>query len=325
MSSSSQPFVVAALYQFVRIHDVAMLRERLLHISQKADLKGTLLVAAEGLNGTVAGSRGAIKQLCAFLREDGRFDRLEYKESYASEQPFLRMKVKLKREIVTLGIDDLDPNSEAGTHVAPEDWNALISDPGVTLVDTRNDYEVQLGTFEGAINPETEAFRDFPAWVDEHLDPATTPKVAMFCTGGIRCEKSTALLKRKGFKEVYHLHGGILKYLENVPQSDSLWRGDCFVFDDRVSVDHGLREGDHQLCPACRHPVSAEDLHSERYLQNVCCPHCHDKLSEAQKASVAERLKQIRLAKERGEQHIGQDLAAAKARKQQARKASREQ
>ena len=315
MNGERPATVVAALYQFAPLPDYRLLREQLDHVGRKAGLKGTLLVAEEGLNGTVAGSRAGIDALCDFLAADGRFDRLEYKESFAEEQPFLRLKVRLKKEIVTLGVDALDAAREAGTHIDPADWNALISDPDVTVIDTRNDYEVNLGSFEGAVDPKTAAFRDFPDWVDANLDPQKHRKVAMFCTGGIRCEKSTALLKQRGFKEVYHLRGGILKYLEEVPEENSLWRGECFVFDERVSVDHRLQPGNHILCPSCRHPVSEADLLSDQYLEHVCCPNCHDRLSEQQKASVAERLRQIRLARERGESHIGQDLAAAKARK----------
>ena len=296
--------VVAALYKFVKLPDYETLVPRLKTLCDELGIKGTLLLAEEGINGTVSGSRDGIDALRAFLDADGRFDNLSYKESFYEEQPFYRMKVKLKKEIVTMGVNGIDPQKIVGTYVKPQDWNALISDPDVVVIDTRNSYEYEIGTFERAIDPKTETFREFPAYVAENLDPAKHKKVAMFCTGGIRCEKSTAFLKEQGFEEVYHLDGGILKYLEEVPEPESLWQGECFVFDQRVAVKHGLEQGSYDQCYACRMPLSQDEMKSPLYVQGLSCPHCHDKITEEQKASFAERQKQIALAKERGEQHI---------------------
>ncbi|WP_346838946.1 rhodanese-related sulfurtransferase [Microbulbifer sp. SAOS-129_SWC] len=299
--------VVCALYKFVTLDDFESLRDPLLNLMLEQRVRGTLLLAREGINGTVAGSRAGIDRLLAHLRADPRLAELDYKESHTTELPFLRSKVKLKREIVTMGVEGIDPRRSVGTYVKPADWNALISDPDVLLIDTRNDYEFQVGTFKHAVNPNTESFRQFPQYVSDHLDPAKHKKVAMFCTGGIRCEKSTAYLKEQGFEEVYHLQGGILKYLEEVPEGESLWQGDCFVFDDRVTVNHQLERGDYQQCNACRIPVTAEEMQSPQFEQGVSCPHCYDKVSEADRARFREREKQIQLARTRGEQHIGQE------------------
>lgn len=293
--------IVAALYQFVSLPDYQELREPLLQTLLAAGVKGTLLLAEEGINGTVSGTREGIDQLKAWLAADGRFGGLEYKESECDEQPFLRTKVKLKKEIVTLGVPGVDPNKAVGTYVEPKDWNALISDPEVLLIDTRNDYEVQIGTFEGAIDPQTESFREFPAYIREHFDPAKHKKVAMFCTGGIRCEKASSFMLGEGFAEVFHLKGGILKYLEEVPATESKWQGDCFVFDNRVTVGHDLAPGDFELCHACRQPVSVEDRQSEHFVQGISCPHCWDSLSEKTRASARERQRQIELAKARNQ------------------------
>lgn len=303
-------FVVAALYQFVALPDYEALRQPLLDCCEKAGIRGTLLLAAEGINGTVAGRREAIDALRGHLAEDGRFDRLEYKESHATEMPFLRMKVRLKKEIVTMGVEGIDPNRTVGTYVPPEDWNALISDPEVTVIDTRNDYEYAIGTFERAVDPETGSFREFPAYVSENLDPGKQKKLAMFCTGGIRCEKATAYMLEQGFEEVYHLQGGILKYLETVPEEESLWKGDCFVFDERVAVGHGLKEGDYGLCRACRMPLNAVERASPLFVDGVSCPHCHDSQSDRNKARAAERQKQMELADRRSERHMGPDAMA---------------
>ncbi len=297
--------VVAALYRFVQIDTPETLRDPLLDQMTELGIKGTMLLAPEGINGTVAGRRTAIEALLAWLKNDARFRDLSHKESICHEMPFARAKVKLKAEIVTMGVDGIDPNRIVGTYVEPKDWNALICDPDVVVIDTRNDYEVEVGTFNQAINPDISTFREFPAFVDKELDPARTPKVAMFCTGGIRCEKSTAYLKECGFEEVYHLQGGILKYLEEVPEEDSQWRGECFVFDERVTVDHDLRRGHYDQCHACRRPIMAEDKHSEYYEPGVSCPRCHDKTTPAQRARFAEREKQVRLAVSRHEAHIG--------------------
>ena len=219
--------------------------------------------------------------------------------------PFHRMKVRLKREIVAFGVPELNPARNAGTYVKPEDWNALINDPDVVVIDTRNDYEVAIGTFEGAINPETRAFRELPARIAEESSLKGKPKVAMFCTGGIRCEKSTAYMRSLGFDEVFHLEGGILKYLETVPEEESLWRGECFVFDNRVSVKHGLELGSYELCHGCRQPLSVEEVKDKRFRPGICCPKCHDTITDDQHKRFAERQKQMKLARERGERHLG--------------------
>jgi UPF0176 protein len=301
-------FVVCALYRFVHIDEPEVMREPLLESMREHGIKGTLLLATEGINGTVAGDRTAIDTLLAALMDDPRFADLTHKESYTDEMPFLRAKVKLKKEIVTLGVAGIDPEKAAGTYVRPKDWNDLIADPDVTLIDTRNDYEVKVGTFTNAINPKTRSFREFPQYVAEHLDPVRHKKIAMFCTGGIRCEKSTAYLKAKGFEQVYHLRGGILKYLEDVPAAESQWRGECFVFDERVTVDQQLRKGRYAQCNACRMPLSEEDRKSEHYIKGVSCPHCFDKTTNARRNRFAERQKQVELARQRGESHIGEDV-----------------
>lgn len=297
--------VVAALYKFVHLPDYQALREPLLAICQAHNVKGTLLLAAEGINGTIAGERDGIDQVIAFIKADARFDNIEHKESYTDQPPFLRMKVKLKKEIVTMGVPNINPNTLVGQYVEPKDWNALISDPDVLVIDTRNNYEVEIGTFKDAINPETDSFRELPAYVEQHLDPAKHKKVAMFCTGGIRCEKSTAFMKQQGFEDVYHLQGGILKYLEEVPAEESLWQGECFVFDERVAVDHSLEKGQYDQCHACRFPITEADKQSEHYVAGVSCPRCYAKTSDAQRQRYAERQKQIQLAKQRGEKHLG--------------------
>lgn len=299
--------VVCALYKFVTLDNYAALKPGLLDFMLANQVRGTLLLAKEGINGTVAGSRTAIDALLDFLRADPRFAELSYKESYTDTPPFLRSRVKLKREIVTMGVEGIDPKQSVGTYVKPKDWNQLISDPDVLLVDTRNDYEVQVGTFKNAVNPHTESFREFPQYVKQHLNPQKHKKVAMFCTGGIRCEKSTAYLKEQGFEEVYHLEGGILKYLEEVPEQQSLWEGECFVFDERVTVNHRLEKGEYDQCHACRLPITEEDKLSEKYQRGVSCPHCFDKTTPDQKARYAERERQVQLALKRGESHIGME------------------
>lgn len=243
--------------------------------------------------------------MLAYLGNIPAFKGLVHKESWAEKEPFLRMKVRLKKEIVTMGVEGIDPNKVVGTYVKPEDWNALISDPDTILVDTRNDYEVAIGTFKGAVDPKTKSFREFPAWAEENKDLLKKPKIAMFCTGGIRCEKSTAYMKEQGYEEVYHLEGGILKYLEEIPEDKSLWEGDCFVFDERVSVRHGLEEGDYHMCRACRRPVSEEEMAMPEFVEGVSCPYCHEETTEEQKERFAERQRQIMLSKKRGEKHIG--------------------
>jgi len=299
--------VVAALYKFVRLHGFEQLQQPLLDLMHDNDVRGTLLLADEGINGTISGPRAGVDTVLGWLKQDERLAALEHKESFHDEHPFLRTKVKLKKEIVTMGVEGIDPTRTVGTYLSPEEWNTVISDPDTVLIDTRNDYEVEVGTFKGAINPETRTFREFPEYVKETLDPARHKKVAMFCTGGIRCEKSTAYLKEQGFEEVYHLKGGILKYLEEMPKEDSLWEGECFVFDERVTVDHDLNPGEFDQCHACRRPISDEDKRSEQFQLGVSCPKCYDESSPEQKQRFAERQKQIELARARGRQHRGQN------------------
>ncbi|WP_431687740.1 rhodanese-related sulfurtransferase [Hahella sp. NBU794] len=316
-------YVICALYKFVALDDFEALRAPLLEVMEKNEIKGTLLLAREGVNGTVSGTREGMDALLAWLKSDPRMADLSYKESYDENIPFYRTKVKLKKEIVTMGVEGIDPKRVVGTYVKPQDWNALITDPEVLLIDTRNDYEVQIGKFKNAINPNTETFREFPDYVKSNLDPAKHKKVAMYCTGGIRCEKSTAYLKELGFEDVYHLEGGILKYLEEVPQEESTWEGECFVFDNRVAVDHGLNKGSYDQCHACRMPISAEDMQSEHYKKGVSCPHCYDKVSEDQLRRFAAREQQIELAKSRGEEHIGSEAAKAIKKRQAEKKLKR--
>jgi UPF0176 protein len=305
--SEDFPVKVAALYRFAHFEQPALLQSQILAWCTENSLKGTILVACEGVNGTVAGSSDGINAVVAHLRTLPGCSELDVKYSHAVEMPFYRMKVRVKKEIVTLGVEGIDPKREVGTYVQPEDWNALISDPGTVLIDTRNDYEVAIGTFEGSVDPKTKSFSEFPDWFREHRDElaAGKTKFAMFCTGGIRCEKSTAFLKAEGIGEVYHLEGGILRYLETVPEEQSKWLGECFVFDERVSVKHGLELGEMELCHACRRPISQEDMASEHFIEGVSCPACYSERSDEDRARFAERQKQIALAKERGEQHIG--------------------
>ena len=304
------PFTVAALYRFAPLKDLETLQQDLQALCRENGICGTLLIAHEGINGTVAGSRAGIDTLLHHLRRMPGLQDLEHKESFAEEQPFYRMKVRIKKEIVTIGLPDVDPNETVGTYVEPEAWNEIISDPDTVVIDTRNDYEIKIGTFKNAINPHTDTFRAFPGYVQRNFDPKKHKKVAMFCTGGIRCEKASAYMKKLGFEEVYHLKGGILKYLERMPEDKSLWEGECFVFDQRVAVKHGLALGSYILCPSCRHPVSPDAQQSEKYIEGIACPYCHDHLSEERKARSAERQKQLKLAEARGEKHIGAQFDA---------------
>lgn len=297
-------FTVCALYHFTRFDNPPALREPLLELCLKEQITGTLLLAHEGINGTIAGSRNGINAVIAHIKSLPGCNNFEWKESTASEKPFPRMKVKLKKEIVTLGQPNVDPTAHVGNYVDPQDWNELIQSPDVVTIDTRNDYEVGIGTFKGAIDPETETFRDFPKWWEENKDRFHNKRVAMFCTGGIRCEKSTNYLLSQGVEDVYHLKGGILKYLEEVPQEESTWEGECFVFDGRVSVGHGLKEGPHHLCHACRRPILPADLERPEFESGVSCHQCVDETSERDKERFRERQKQMVLARERGEQHI---------------------
>jgi UPF0176 protein len=306
----SGKFLTAALYKFVSIPNFADLKAPILEICQAHNIKGTLLLAHEGINGTIAGLPSDIYAVLNYLRTDpffeGKFATLEHKESFANEHPFYRMKVKLKKEIVTMGLPEVDPNKAVGTYVTPEEWNALISDPEVILLDTRNDYEVHIGTFKGALDPKTTTFREFPQFVANNLNVNKHKKVAMFCTGGIRCEKASSFMKMQGFENVYHLQGGILKYLETVPEEQSMWDGECFVFDQRVGVKHGLKVGEYDQCYACRMPLSPEELKSDKYTPGISCPHCYDRLTEEKRASLTERQKQVILAKQQGKTHIGE-------------------
>jgi len=304
----SNSFVVAALYYFTKLDDFQALQKPLLNRMLALDVKGTLLLAHEGINGTVAGTQISIDELLNWIRSDARLAQVDAKFSFDESMPFYRTRVKLKKEIVTMGIEDIDPINSAGTYVKPEDWNALISDPEVVLVDTRNDYESAIGTFKNSIIPNTTSFREFPDYTTNQLSNFKQRKVAMFCTGGIRCEKSTAYLKQQGFDEVYHLQGGILKYLEKIPQSESLWEGECFVFDNRVSVNHALEKGDYDQCHACRLPITVEDKQSEKYQQGVSCPNCYNKKTNTERLRFMEREKQVQLANQRGETHIGSDV-----------------
>jgi UPF0176 protein len=297
--------LVCALYKFVRLDNFESLRQPLAHLMRAHQVRGTVLLADEGINGTISGTREGVDAVLEWLISEAGVGDLEVKESTSDRPPFKRTKVKLKKEIVTMGVADIDPNQIVGTYVEPDDWNRLLEDPELLLLDTRNHYEYEVGTFENAVNPKTESFREFPRFIDQHLNPEQNPRVAMFCTGGIRCEKSTALLKKKGFKEVFHLKGGILNYLETIPEKNSKWQGECFVFDDRVTVDHQLQPGSYDQCHACRMPISEQDKLSSHYQKGVSCPNCYDKVSPQDKARFAERQHQVELATARGETHIG--------------------
>lgn len=298
-------FVINALYKFVYLPDFEAMQRPLQDVCDQHEVKGTLLLAEEGINGTIAGTREGVDAVFAHLRADPRLADLTGKESYHKGIPFYRMKVRLKNEIVTLGLPEVDPTELVGTYVDPQAWNELISDPDVLLIDTRNDFEVEIGTFEGAQNPHTAAFRDFPTFTQKYLDANKHKKIAMFCTGGIRCEKATSYLLGMGFPEVYHLKGGILQYLEDVPEEQSMWHGECFVFDNRVTVDHQLQQGSYSVCRGCQHPLSPEDQQSPHYEQGVQCPYCYQESDPGRKNRFRERQKQIQLAEERGEIHIG--------------------
>ena len=302
--------LVIAFYKFVSLPDYQELREPLLAACRENGIKGTILLAQEGINGTVVGSPEGIEGLLGWLRRDPRLVDLEYKESHISpdDKTFYRMKVRLKKEIVTLGVEGIDPTESVGTYVDPEEWNNLVNDPDVLLIDTRNDYEVGIGTFRGAVDPHTKSFREFPEWVRQNLDPSKQTKVAMFCTGGIRCEKATAFMLREGFEEVYHLKGGILKYLESIPPQESTWEGECYVFDHRVAVDHALSPGSYDLCYACRRPLSEQDKESPDYRYGISCHHCINEFTDEDRERFAERARQIELAEKRGEEHLGEGL-----------------
>jgi len=317
-------FIAAAFYKFVELPDYAALREPLLALCQRLGVKGTILLAAEGINGTIAGTRESVHEVLASLRGDPRLADLEHKESGAAQMPFLRMKVRLKREIVTLGVPGVNPARMAGTYVPPTQWNALLEDPDVVLVDVRNDYEIELGTFKGALNPRTKSFSELPQWVAQEQALRSKPKVAMFCTGGIRCEKSTAYLRMAGFEEVYHLQGGILKYLETIPEEQSRWQGECFVFDERVAIGHGLKQGRYELCRSCRMPISEADKASPQFVAGVSCPKCYEMRSEEKKRGLAERQRQVQLAKQRNDAHLGVPQELRRKQRQQAEEGGEE-
>ncbi len=300
-------YTIAALYHFTRFPDPDALRPALHELCRAQSVKGTLLLAQEGINGTIAGPRAGIDAVLAHIRALPGCSDLEWKEATSDNPPFGKMKVRLKKEIVTMGQPDVDPRANVGNYVEPEDWNALIRSDDVVLIDTRNDYEVAIGTFEGAIDPNTASFRDFPAWWEQNKERFHNKRVAMFCTGGIRCEKSTNYLLGQGVEDVYHLKGGILRYLEETPPEDSTWQGECFVFDNRVSVGHGLVEGPHKLCHGCRRPILPEDVKRPEYEHGVSCHRCINETSEQDKSRFRERQKQIQLARARGEEHLGSD------------------
>ena len=305
MTEPADNIVVCTFYKFTPLDHYVSLQQPILDQLSGNRIAGTLLLAKEGINGTIAGEQERIDEFLKWLEGQAEFSGIEKKESRADQLPFKRTRVKLKNEIVTMGVDGIDPSDLAGTYVDPEDWNALMEDPETLLVDTRNEYEIEVGHFENAVNPHTTNFREFPQFALENLDPEKHKKIAMYCTGGIRCEKSTAFLKQNGFESVYHLRGGILKYLETVPVSESRWRGECFVFDERVTVDHDLNKGSYDQCHGCRMPISEQDMASEYYQAGVSCPKCHGKRSKQDKARFAERERQVKLAEDRGEKHIG--------------------
>ena len=321
----SEKYLTCALYKFVSLPGFTGLQAPLQKIMSDNNVFGTLLLAAEGINGTIAGLPLDVQAVLGWLEQQPLLSGIDQKNSYHSEIPFYRSKVKLKKEIVTMGVEGIDPKQVVGTYVKPNEWNALISDPDVMVVDTRNDYEVEIGTFKNAIDPQTKTFRDFPAWAKKNLDKEKHKKVAMFCTGGIRCEKSTAYMKEQGFDEVYHLEGGILKYLEEVPKDQTLWEGECFVFDNRVAVGHDLKRGSYDQCHACRMPITEQEKLSEFYQQGLACHHCHDVVADDRKARFAERQKQVELAKQRGEEHIGNAAFEATERRRATKKHRKQQ
>ena len=300
---------VATFYRFTDLHDHEAWRDRLKEQCEKYEVLGIIILANEGLNATIAGPEGGVASVIEFIRLDQRLKDLPYRECLAEDPPFNRLRIIIRPEIVTLGDPAVNPNEAAGEHVEPEEWNELISDPDLLLIDTRNDYEVQIGTFKNALNPNTETFGQWDTYVKENLNPENHKKVAMFCTGGIRCEKASAHLIKKGFEQVYHLQGGILNYLEKIKPEESLWEGECFVFDHRVSVLHGLEEGTCEICFGCRWPLETEDLKSPKYEPGICCPRCADDLSPDRRARLTERHKQVMLAQANNREHIGQTPA----------------
>lgn len=307
-------YTVSALYHFTPFKDPSAIKKKLEDAFLTLAIQGTVLIAPEGINGTISGLESDIISALKILKALPGCAGLEHKESSAVTIPFNRLKIRLKKEIVTLGVEGVDPNQHVGTYVDPKDWNTLINEPGTIIIDTRNNYEAVIGSFKGAINPKTNSFRDFPEWFDHNKEALKGKKIAMFCTGGIRCEKSTSFLKTQGISDVYHLKGGILKYLENVPEHESQWWGECFVFDDRVALKHGLEQGSYDMCHACRRPITVDDKMSNTYVKGISCPHCYDERSETQRKRYAARQRQIDLAKQRGETHIGTSMPVKNAR-----------
>jgi len=305
-------FLTTTFYHFITLNNIKIFKTIIQDYCDNKSLKGTILLAQEGINGTISGKENDILEFHKFIKKDQKFSdvfkNLEYKSSWSNENPFYRMKVRLKKEIVALGLPEVSPAIKVGKYVKPEDWNSLINDPEVILIDTRNNYEVDIGTFNNAINPKTTSFREFPQYVKKNLKSKKNKKIAMFCTGGIRCEKASSYMLENGFKEVYHLQGGILKYLEEVPKEKSLWQGECFVFDQRIAVTNELKEGRYGQCYACRHPLTPEEMKSDNYLEGISCSYCITKTSEIKKNNLQERQKQIYLAKARGEEHIGKQV-----------------
>ena len=305
--TNKNKILVAALYKFVEIDDLLSLQSNLYEICEKNNIMGTILIANEGINGTISGKNNEINQTISLLKSDKRFANIEIKYSSANKQPFHRMKVRLKKEIVTIGLPEINPNKKVGTYVKPEDWNDLISDPNVIVIDTRNKYETKIGSFQNALDPETSSFREFPDWVKKFKSSKenANKKIAMFCTGGIRCEKASSLMKEEGFEDVYHLQGGILKYLETIDKENSLWNGECFVFDQRVCLTDELEVGSYKMCFACRMPITEEEMQNEKYIEGISCIYCYDKTTKEKKERFGSRQRQILLAKERGEKHLG--------------------
>ena len=305
--TNKNEILVAALYKFVEIDDLLSLQSNLYEICEKNNIMGTILIANEGINGTISGKNNEINQTISLLKSDKRFANIEIKYSSTNKQPFHRMKVRLKKEIVTIGLPEINPNKKVGTYVKPEDWNDLISDPNVIVIDTRNKYETKIGSFQNALDPETSSFREFPDWVKKFKSSKenANKKIAMFCTGGIRCEKASSLMKEEGFEDVYHLQGGILKYLETIDKENSLWNGECFVFDQRVCLTDELEVGSYKMCFACRMPITHEEMQNEKYIEGISCIYCYDKTTKEKKERFGSRQKQILLAKERGEKHLG--------------------
>ncbi len=305
--TNKNEILVAALYKFLEIDDLLSLKSNLYEICEKNNIMGTILIANEGINGTISGKTNEINQTISLLKSDKRFANIEIKYSSTDKQPFHRMKVRLKKEIVTIGLPEINPNKKVGTYVKPDDWNDLISDPNVVVIDTRNKYETKIGSFQNALDPETSSFREFPDWVKKFKSSKenANKKIAMFCTGGIRCEKASSLMKEEGFEDVYHLQGGILKYLETIDKENSLWNGECFVFDQRVCLTDELEVGSYKMCFACRMPITEEEMQNEKYIEGISCIYCYDKTTKEKKERFGSRQKQILLAKERGEKHLG--------------------